>query len=73
VRIGRADDLASRLITEFGSEGASVVHVATGDHTSVVQIELSAGGRFGMHHASCSQLFIVIEADSLALRSEESH
>jgi quercetin dioxygenase-like cupin family protein len=67
VRIGRADDLASRSITEFGSEGASFVQVARGDHTSVVQIELSGGGRLGMHPASCSQLFIVVEGEGVVL------
>lgn len=70
MRIDRADDLPSRPITEFESDGASVTHVARGDHTSVVRIELSAGGRLGMHPASCSQLFIVVEGEGTVLTNQ---
>jgi len=70
MRIDRADDLPSRPITEFESDGVSVTHVARADHTSVVRIELSAGGRLGMHPASCSQLFIVVEGEGTVLTNQ---
>ena len=67
MRVRRAEEMATRPITAFESQGASVTHIAQEDNVSVVRIELQAGGRLGMHPAACSQLFIVVEGEGTVL------
>jgi quercetin dioxygenase-like cupin family protein len=67
MRVHRAEEMASRQITVFESEAASVAHIAQGDNVTVVRIELGAGGRLGMHPAAAPQLFIIVEGTGTVL------
>jgi len=59
MEVRRADQLRSRLVTEYGSE-AVVTFVADGD-AHVVRMELPPGGRLGRHPAAADQVLIVLE------------
>jgi quercetin dioxygenase-like cupin family protein len=63
VHLASLEDLPTRPITEFGSERASVTHIARGEDVDVVRIEIEAGGRLGMHLAGSPQLLIVVKGE----------
>jgi quercetin dioxygenase-like cupin family protein len=67
MRIQRAEEMPTRLISDFDSQGASIAHLARGDNVSVVRIELKAGGRLGMHAAASPQLFVVVEGEGTVM------
>jgi len=58
MRIYRREDIAGRSLTEFDSIG-DIRFVSDG----IVQIELPAGGRIGLHPSADEQLFIVVAGE----------
>jgi quercetin dioxygenase-like cupin family protein len=54
-------DQASRPLTEFGSEGATISFLT--DH--VVRFELEPGGRIARHPAVGEQVLVVVEGTAL--------
>jgi quercetin dioxygenase-like cupin family protein len=57
--IRRADQLSTRLLTEFDSDGVVTFIAFGGAH--VVRMELRSGGRIGRHPAATDQVMIVLE------------
>lgn len=61
MRVIESGELRSRAITEHGSSGAVVTHLASREASwSVVQIRLEPGGVLGMHPAAQDQFFFVV-------------
>ncbi len=57
-------DAATRIVTEYGSEGLTVTPLSRADGAFVACLRLAAGGRIGRHPAVSSQLFVLVDGDA---------